>query len=549
MIETLLAFSLAAGVPGIVELRAQAARLSPTDITADLSALPPSERTALAALVRASERVDALFLEQVWGGNANLLLRLSQDSSPLGRARLHLFLVNKGPWNRLEGDAPFLPDVPAKPLAATFYPSDAKAEIQKVIEGAGGELKRQVTSFYTLARRDPAGALVWLPYSEAYAPELSLMAKDLQDAARATQNASLRTFLEGRAQALLTNDYRPSEVAWLALDSAVEPTFGPYEVYEDGWFNLKAAFESFITVVDAAESQKLVRLGGELQGLEDSLPIAAAYRNPKLGAAAPIKVVDEIFAAGDANHCVQTAAYDLPNDETVTREKGTKRVLLKNVQEAKFHKVLLPIAQIVLTPAARRHVSFDAFFTHILMHELMHGLGPHETPPGGKRTVREALGADYGILEEAKADISGLWALQQLVDRGVLPKTLAATMYQTFLASAFRTLRFGLNEAHGKGQALQLNYLLDKGAFTVSAGCRFDVDAGKIGAAVRDLTHEIMTLQAEGDKAKAEALLGKLGVIRPATKCALDKLSRIPIDIEPRFVTASALLAGKAGQP
>jgi hypothetical protein len=542
MIPTLLALSLAAPLPDAAALRAQAARLSPTDITVDLNPLPASEHAALAALVRASLWIDGLFLQQDWGGNASLLLKLSQDKSPLGKARLHLFLINKGPWNRLENDAPFLPGVPAKPAEATFYPADSKDEIQKLIQAAPGELKDRVTSFYTLARRDPKGGLVWIPYSEAYAPTLALMAADLRAAAKATSNESLRTFLEARAQALLTNDYRPSEVDWLNLDSQIEPTFGPYEVYEDGWFNLKAAFESFITVVDAAESLKQARIGGELQRLEDDLPIDKAYRNPALGATAPIKVVNELFAAGDANHGVQTAAYDLPNDEVVTREKGTKRVLLKNVQEAKFKKVLLPIAQIVLAPKARAHVTFDAFFTHILMHELMHGLGPHESPPGSKRTVREALGADYGILEEAKADISGLWALQQLVDRGVLPKALEGTMYQTFLASAFRTLRFGLNEAHGKGQALQLNYLLDKGAFTVSA-CRFDVDMAKIKDAVRDLTHDIMTVQAEGDKAKADAMLAKLGVIRPDAKCALDKLGKIPIDIEPRFVTAEKLLA------
>ncbi len=543
MIETLLTLSLAASLPNLSELRAEAAKLAPTDIAVDLSGLPASERAALADLVRASQVVDGLFLQQVWGGNTALLLELAQDTSPLGKARLHLFLVNKGPWDRLAGDAPFVPGIPPKPAEATFYPADAKDEIQKLIEGSGGELKEAVTSFYTVARRDPKGGLVWIPYSETYAPTLALMARELREAAKATQSSSLRTFLEARARAFSTNDYRPSEVAWLALDSQVEPTFGPYEVYEDGWFNLKASFEAFINVVDETESQKLAKLGGELQKLEDTLPIEPKYRNPKLGAAAPIKVVDELFAAGDANHGVQTAAYDLPNDEVVTREKGTKRVLLKNVQEAKFHKVLQPIAGIVLTPAARKHVSFDAFFTHILMHELMHGLGPHEVPPGGKRTVREALGAIYGTIEEAKADISGLWALQQLVDRGVLPKALEGSIYQTFLASAFRTLRFGLNEAHGKGQALQLNYLLDKGAFTVAPGCRFDVNMAKVKDAVRDLTHDLMTLQAEGDKARAEALLGQLGVIRPDTKCALEKLGKIPVDIEPRFVTAEKLLA------
>jgi hypothetical protein len=546
MIVSLLLLSLA-GVPATLptepQLEADLAAFAPTEISVDLSRLPPSERAALAALVRAAKKLDGLFLEQVWAGNPAMLVELARDQSRLGQARLHLFLVNKGPWNRLDGDAPFVPGAPPKPPEATFYPSDAKDAIQQLIQGSDSEQKKRVTSFYTVARRDSSGALTWLPYDEVYGPQLALIAADLEEAAKATQSPSLRTFLDARAKALLSNDYKASEIAWMDLDSAVEPTFGPYEVYEDGWFNLKAAFEAFICVVDEGESQKLQKLGAELQHLEDQLPIERKYRNPKLGAAAPIKVVDELFASGDANHGVQTAAFDLPNDEEVTREKGTKRVMLKNVQDAKFEKVLLPIAKVVLAEKAQPRVAFDAFFTHILMHELMHGLGPHEAPPGSKRTVREALGSVYGTLEEAKADISGLWALQKLVDKGVLPKGLEQTMYVTFLASAFRTLRFGLNEAHGKGQALQLNYLLDKGAFTVTPDCRFDVNVKKAKGAVRDLTRDIMTLQAEGDRGKADALLGKLGVIRPETRCALDKLGAIPVDIEPQFVTAAKLLA------
>ncbi len=542
MLTSLLLLSLT-GLPTEAELKTQVARFAPTELKADLSQLPASEKTALAALVRAAKRLDSLFLAQVWGGNPSLLLSLSQDPSPLGKARLHAFLVNKGPWSRLDNDAPFLPGVPPKPPEAAFYPGDAKDEIQKLIQSGEGEVKKQVTSFYTVARRDPAGALVWRPYSEVYATELALVARDLEDAASATANASLKAFLSARAKALSSNDYKASDVAWMELDSAVEPTVGPYEVYEDGWFNLKAAFEAFITVLNVAESQKLATLSGQLQELEDHLPIDHEYRNAKLGASSPIKVVDEIFASGDANHGVQTAAYNLPNDEDLTREKGTKRVMLKNVQEAKFQKVLLPIARSVLAPKSQKLVSFDAFFTHVLMHELMHGLGPHESPPGSQKTVREALASDYSALEEAKADIAGLWALQQLVDKGVLPKELEKSMYVTFLASAFRTLRFGLNEAHGKGQALQLNYLLDKGAFTVGPGCHFDVDPAKVKDAVRDLTHDLMTLEAEGDKGKADALLGTLGLIRPDTKCALDKLGKVPVDIEPKFVTAEKLLA------
>jgi hypothetical protein len=254
--------------------------------------------------------------------------------------------------------------------------------------------------------------------------------------------------------------------------------------------------------------------------------------------------VNTVFSAGDANRGIQTAAFNLPNDERVIREKGSKRVMLKNNQEAKFAKVLVPISKIALAAADHGNVAFEAFFTHILMHELMHGLGPHDITVGGRSTtVRQELKDTYSTIEEAKADVSGLFALQFLVDRGQLEKSFERTMYTTFLASAFRSVRFGINEAHGRGQAIQVNYFLDKGAFRVNPDGTFTVDATKIRQAVVDLTREIMTLQAEGSYAKAKAMLDTLGVLRPEVKRVLDRLEQIPIDIEPKFATADALLA------
>src|SRR6185436_5818333 len=258
-------------------------------------------------------------------------------------------------------------------------------------------------------------------------------------------NATLKKFLTARADAFLSNDYYASDVAWMELDAAIEPTIGPYEVYEDEWFNAKAAFEAFITVRDEAESKKLQAFSDHLQELENNLPVDPKYRNPKLGALAPIKVVNVVFAAGDGNRGVQTAAYNLPNDERVVREKGTKRVMLKNMQDAKFRMVLLPISKVALPAADQAKISFDAFFTHILMHELMHGLGPHAIGVGGRQTtVRQELKETYSTIEEAKADISGLWALRQLADKGTLPKSLEKPLYTTFLASTFRSIRFGV---------------------------------------------------------------------------------------------------------
>ncbi len=245
----------------------------------------------------------------------------------------------------------------------------------------------------------------------------------LHEAAQLTSQPTLKAYLTSRAAAFLSNDYYASDVAWMELDASIDPTIGPYEVYEDEWFNFKAAFEAFITVRDDAETKKLQTFGSELQGLENALPIDPALRNPTLGALAPIRVVNVVFTAGDANRGVQTAAFNLPNDERVVKEKGSKRVMLKNVQEAKFRLVLEPIAKVALPAPQQENVSFDAFFTHILMHELMHGLGPHNISVGGRQTtVRQELKETYSAIEEAKADVSGLWALKQLADAGKIDK-------------------------------------------------------------------------------------------------------------------------------
>ena len=389
--------------------------------------------------------------------------------------------------------------------------------------------------------RAPDGKLQAIPYSVEYQGELELAAARLREAARLTAQPSLRAFLEARAAAFLSNDYYASDVAWMKLDASIEPTIGPYETYEDGWFGAKAAFEAFICVRDDAETAKLAKLAGELQDVENNLPIDAKLRNPKLGAAAPIRVVNQLLGAGDANKTVSTAAFNLPNDERIIKAVGSKRTMLKNVQRAKFDKVLIPISKIALGPRDRAAVSFDAFFTHILMHELMHGLGPHETAGSKSVTVRAALQQSYGALEEAKADIAGLFALQYLIDKGVLDRALEKSVYVTFLASSFRTLRFG-GDAHAVGMAVQLNALLDAGAVTVAKDGTFSVDASKIKEAVRALSADIMNVQSAGDGAKAAELLRVRGVIRPEVKAVLDRLTKVPIDIEPRFVTAEKLL-------
>ncbi len=552
-LATLSAAAIAAAFPAsaapaksgeLATLQRMSASFAPTELSVDLSALPQSERDSLALQVRAAQILDAIYQRQVWSGNGAVLLQLLQDNSALGRARLAGFLLNQGPWDRVDHDKPFVPGVPAKPDGGNFYPADAtKDEIDRWIAGLPQAQADQARGFFTVIRRQPDGSLTAVPYSIEYQGELQQAATLLREAAKATQQPTLKKFLELRAAAFLSNDYYPSDVAWMELDASLEPTIGPYEVYEDNWFNYKAAYEAYITVRDEAESAKLAKFSGQLQDIEDHLPIDPAMRNPKLGALAPIAVVNEVYDSGDAAHGVQTAAYNLPNDERVTKEKGSKRVMLKNVQHAKFDKVLMPIAKVALARADQALVQFDPFFTHILMHELMHGLGPHSIQVDGKdTTVRQALKEASSAFEEAKADISGLWALQYLVDKGVIDKAMERTMYDTYLASSFRTLRFGIGEAHGKGMAMQLNWLLDRGGVKVNRDGTFAVVPDKIKPAVTALVTEIMTIQAHGDYAAAKAMLDKLGVLRPEAQHVIDKLDRVPTDIRPRFVTAEKLV-------
>jgi hypothetical protein len=530
-------------LPDAAALQRLQAQFAPVELRVDVSRLPASERQVLVKLIEAARIMDGLYLRQVWSGNPALLLQLAGDHTPLGRARLQYFLTHKGPWDRQAHDATFVPGVPDKPEGANFYPTGAAKDL---IEGWIARLpeaqKALATGFYTVIRRGADGGFTIVPYSVEYQGELERAAALLDEAAAITTQPSLKKFLSARAAAFTSNDYYASEVAWMQLDGSIEPTIGPYETYEDKWFGYKAAFEAFITLRDDAETAKLRRFEKELQGLEDALPIDAKLRNAKLGAMAPIRVVNQLYAAGDADRGVKTVAYNLPNDERVGREYGNKRTMLKNVQEAKFRIILQPIAKVALAAADHKDVDFDAFFTFVLMHELMHGLGPSQIVVAGRKTTpRLELKELAGAMEEAKADISGLWALQRLIDQGKLPRAMQRTLYDTYLAGTFRTLRFGLNEAHGRGMALQLNWLLDQGAVKVAADGTFAVVEPKMRAAVAGLTREIMTIQARGDHAAARQLLDRLAVVRPETQRVLDRLAGVPVDIAPIHVTADEL--------
>ncbi|HEV8140626.1 MAG TPA: hypothetical protein VGP81_12695, partial [Pyrinomonadaceae bacterium] len=359
-------------------LPAKIRRFSPTVLTADTTRLSPNDRKALQKIIAAAKLLDPLFLRQVWAGNDELHRKLEADHTPVGRMLLHYFLINDGPWSRLDENAPFIDDIPAKPAYANYYPADmTKDEFNGWMNSLSAAEKEKATGYFYTIRRDANGQLKAVPYSDEYREFLEPAAKLLREAAALTTNATLREFLNKRAAAFASNDYYDSDVAWMDLDSAIDLTIGPYETYEDELFGYKAAFEAYVTLRDDAETAKLKKFSSYLQELEDHLPIDPKYRNPKLGAASPIRVVNEVFSSGEGNSGVQTAAFNLPNDERVVKEKGSKRIMLKNVQDAKFNKTLIPISRVVLTRSDQAKLSFDSFFTHILTHELMHGLGPH----------------------------------------------------------------------------------------------------------------------------------------------------------------------------
>jgi len=556
--------SSTAASAGQAQLERMAARFAPTPLRVDVAGLSAGDRQALVKLVEAARIVDVIFLKQLWSGNMAMYERLQRDKTPLGQARLHYFWLNKGPWSDIDEYKAFLSGVPArKPKGANFYPENmTKSIFEDWVKGLTPEQQEHAKGFFTVIRKtstasgsEKAGAqtgrFTIVPYSEEYREELTKAAGLLREAASLTDNASLKKFLTTRADAFASDDYYESDMAWMDLDAPLDITIGPYETYNDELFGYKAAFEAYVNLRDEKESARLSAFTARLQQIEDNLPIDPKYRNPKLGAAAPIRVVDEIISAGDGSHGVQTAAYNLPNDERVVQQKGSKRVMLKNVQEAKFHSVLVPIAMKTLTKTAMIDVNCESFFTHILAHELMHGLGPHQITVEGRETnIRKELKELYSAIEEAKADVTGLFALQYMMDHNkemglaaTLPSDEAAQrqLYVTYLASSFRSLRFGLNDAHGKGMAVQFNYLLDKKAFVPHGDGTFSVDMSKIKDAVRDLAHDLLTLEAGGDYQGAKKMLDEMGVVRPVLKRALERLQTIPTDIEPIFTTAGEL--------
>jgi hypothetical protein len=528
-----------ADAPAVADdVEARLDRLEPTPIEADLSALSAEDRRVLELVVEASRWLDPVFLRQVWAGNPELAEQVAGWSGGERGAAREYYHVNFGPWDRLEELEPFL-GTASHPPGAGYYPEDmTKEELEAWVE-EHPEDREAFQSTFTVIRRRADGGLAAIPYSQAYSELLEPSAALLRQAAEATSNASLARFLRLRADAFLSDDYYESDVAWMDLDAPVEVTIGPYETYEDGLFGYKAAFESFVTVNLPEESAALARYKEELPWLERNLPIPDEHKNLDRGTESPIRVVDEVFTAGDARAGVQTLAYNLPNDERVREAKGSKKVLLRNVMRAKYDRVLEPIARRVLPPEDLDELSFDAYFNEVLHHELSHGLGPGLITVDGRETeVRLELRDLYSTLEEAKADVMGVWNLLALIDKGVMDPALAETLPTTYLAGLFRSARFGLHEAHGRGVVAQFNYLLDDGALAVDDEGRFRVVEDRFAPAIRDLLHDMLMLQATGDYEGTRTFLDRWGVATPELEAAIARLEDVPVDIRPRYPSA-----------
>ncbi|MGD8439511.1 MAG: peptidase [Holophagae bacterium] len=519
----------------IVQRRAQ---FVPETITADVSHLTDGDRQALHHLVAAADAMGDIFFVQAWAGNPDFAAKVVELDGPGADAARDYYRIMVGPWDRLDHHEPFIGDMPHPP-GAGYYPEDLTEEEFAAWLDDHPEDLSAFTSLHTVIRRTDDG-LIAIPYSEAYAEPLERAAEAMRAAAAATDNDSLTRFLELRADAFFTDDYYASDMAWMDLDSPIEVVIGPYETYEDALFGYKAAFETFLCVAQPEDSARLEVFKSELPFLEANLPIPDEHKNFERGSESPIRVVDELYATGDTRAGVQTIAFNLPNDERVREAKGSKKVLLKNVMRAKYEGILVPIAKAVLPADEVDRISFEAFFQFTLHHELSHGIGPGKITVDGRETeVRLELKGLYSAFEEAKADTLGVYDIYALVDKGVMEPEILDSLPWTYTAGIFRTTRFGVAEAHGLGMVLQTNFLRERGAVEVTEDGRFRPVPDRFQAAFRDLAHELLMIQAEGDFDAAVAFVERYGEVDPAMLTAIAGLDGIPVDIDPSFPFAN----------
>lgn len=524
------------------DIEKRLAQLPKTPIDYDRSLLDENEKLVIVKLVEAAKLIEQLYWLQVSSENSDFrekLVNAAQESNS-HKLALELFDNMKGRWDRVTQNEPFIAPfgiAGQKPAGAGFYPIDLTAEEFNNWIKDNPEDKESFQQVTTVIKRKGNG-LIAIPYSTYYAQYLIPAADKLREAASLTKDATLRTFLIQRADAFLTDDYFQSEMAWMDLNSSIDVVIGPYEVYEDELFNFKASFESFVTVVDKNESEKLKIYAEHLKDMELNLPEPDEYKNLDRGSESPIRVVQQIFAAGDARKGVTTAAFNLPNDERVRAAKGSKKVLLKNIMEAKFHKTGEPIASRVLDPSQK--ISFDAFFNHVLFHELSHGLGPGVIigPDGKKNEARMYLKELYSSIEECKADVLGIWNLLYVIDKRILTSFDKETLYSTYAGLMFRSMRLGITEAHGRANAIQWSWLREKGAIIKTGNGMYKPDTEKMYDGIKSLANELLLIEATGDYARAKDLLDKYSHSTDEIETVIQKLTDIPVDISPIFIGA-----------
>jgi hypothetical protein len=516
-----------------------------TDIKYDTTLLDGKQSEVVENLYYAAKIMDEIFLDQVYSKNREIHHQLEASTETIDQKRLKLFNIMFGPFDRLNHDEPFYGDH-QKPLGANFYPEDmTKQEFLQWLE-AYPEQEKAFTSEFTVIRRSQNGQLTAIPYSVYYQTELKKAVAYLKQAAESAENLSLKNYLITRADAFLSNDYYQSDMAWMDLkDHRIEVVIGPYEVYEDALFNYKAAFECFITLRDPEESDKLARFGTYLIDIEKHLPIPDKYKNFDRGLESPIVVAQEVFSAGDTKAGVQTIAFNLPNDERVRQAKGSKKVMLKNVSEAKFNKLLLPIAQKILDNSQLNRITFEAFFNHTLMHEISHGVGPGFITVNGRETeVKKELKETYSTIEECKADILGMYNNLFMIEKGEFPASFEQEVWSTFLAGIFRSVRFGISEAHGSGNAIIFNFLLEKGGYLFDQSSeKVMVNFDKIYPTVEELATLLLTIEAEGDYQAAQELLQKYAILSTPMEILIAKLSDLPVDIKPVYQIENEFIA------
>jgi len=488
-------------------------------LTADLSHLSDNQKQMISILIDVADIMDDLFWKQAYGDKSELLSGISDPE-------LKRFVeINYGPWDRLNNNEPFLPGVGPKPKGAQYYPADVTKE---EIENGPEDLR----SLYTMVVRKDDGSLEAVPYHVAFEAELEKAAGLLEQAAALAEDEGFKEYLTLRAEAFRTSDYYPSDLAWMdAKTNPIEFVVGPIEVYEDQLFNFKAAFEGYVLIKDMAWSERLAKYAELLPELQKGLPVDEAYKQDKTGTDADLNAYDVVYYAGDCNAGSKTIAINLPNDERVQEEKGTRRLQLKNAMRAKFDKILVPLSEVLIDPAQRKHINFDAFFANTMFHEVAHGLGIKNTITG-KGTVRTALQNHSSAIEEGKADILGLYMISSLLERGELDGDIE-DYYVTFIASIFRSIRFGASSAHGRANMIRFNFFQEMGAFTRQEDGTYRVNFDKMGDAMTALTQTILTIQGDGDYEGAGKLLDERGVIKPELQADLDRLveKSIPVDI------------------